>query len=538
MKRAKGAKRRDKDGPEISLCMIVRDEEACLGRCLESVRPWVDEIVVVDTGSTDRTVEIAQGFGARVYHHPWENDFSKHRNQSLSYARGRWIFQLDADEELFPEDGPLLRRIVAGAEADYYHCRFFDLRKDGTIHGTFYLVRLFRGDLGMTYERKVHNQLRTVGRGAYCNLRVRHYGYDLSKERMEAKHLRTTRLLEEMLAEDPDDPYCLFQLSSSYSMHRDFAKAVAYGERALAVMREKNLRNGYFLTCFYTVAQGYLALDRPAEAERVCREALALFPYHLDMYHVLAAAAFRRGDRQGCREASEGFLALFDRIERDPSLTGSFYCHSIAKRHEIYVGLGCVCLQEGDHERAEEFFRKALGETPQPLALAESVCRHYLAAGRSEAVLPWLARVYEGGRAAGRTAPLLEERPALFLPLGKFFLLQGSFEAARDCLDRARRLPLSPEERMGALAALIRATWSLGDTDGLAAALEETHARLGLDAGGTIDSLNDLGAVLYDLAAALGERRLWQAAAALLGLAVEIAPGGLDRERFANILKS
>jgi glycosyltransferase involved in cell wall biosynthesis len=95
----------EKKKTTISLCMIVKNEESCLVRCMKSVRDHVDEIIIVDTGSMDNTVEIAESYGARVYHHPWENDFSKHRNQSLSYATGDWIFQLDADEELFPEDG-------------------------------------------------------------------------------------------------------------------------------------------------------------------------------------------------------------------------------------------------------------------------------------------------------------------------------------------------------------------------------------------------------------------------------------------------
>ena len=94
--------------------MIVKNEEDCLGRCLKSVCDHVDEIIIVDTGSTDGTVEIAKSYGARIYHHPWENDFSKHRNQSLSYATGDWIFILDADEELFPEDGSALEEMPSG----------------------------------------------------------------------------------------------------------------------------------------------------------------------------------------------------------------------------------------------------------------------------------------------------------------------------------------------------------------------------------------------------------------------------------------
>ena len=96
----------------ISACMIVKNEEKLLPTCLKSIKDYVDEIVIVDTGSTDQTVSIAESFGARVYHHPWENNFSKHRNQSFSYAKGDWIFYIDADEELLPGSGDALRAAI------------------------------------------------------------------------------------------------------------------------------------------------------------------------------------------------------------------------------------------------------------------------------------------------------------------------------------------------------------------------------------------------------------------------------------------
>ena len=89
-------KRPVKGGQKISLCMIVKDEERFLPQCLNSVKGYVDEIIVVDTGSTDRTVDIAKRYGAKIYHHPWENDFSKHRNLSISNATGG----LDIDHRL------------------------------------------------------------------------------------------------------------------------------------------------------------------------------------------------------------------------------------------------------------------------------------------------------------------------------------------------------------------------------------------------------------------------------------------------------
>ena len=86
--------------PSLSACMIVKNEEKFLAQCLNSIKDAVDEIIIVDTGSTDKTVEIAQSFGAKVYHHPWRNSFSEARNHSLSYATCDWILQIDADEAL------------------------------------------------------------------------------------------------------------------------------------------------------------------------------------------------------------------------------------------------------------------------------------------------------------------------------------------------------------------------------------------------------------------------------------------------------
>ncbi len=88
--------------PLISLCMIVKNEEKNLPRCLESVRGLVDEIVVLDTGSEDNTVSVAESFGAKVYHMPWPGSFSAARNESLKKAGGNWILYLDADEALDP----------------------------------------------------------------------------------------------------------------------------------------------------------------------------------------------------------------------------------------------------------------------------------------------------------------------------------------------------------------------------------------------------------------------------------------------------
>jgi glycosyltransferase involved in cell wall biosynthesis len=392
--------------PKISLCMIVKNEEHCLRRCLESVKNCVDEMIIVDTGSTDRTVEIAESYNARIYHDSWENDFSKHRNQSLSYATGDWILQLDADEEIFPEDSQKLKEIIEDGKADCYHCRFYDIKKDGTIHGIFYLVRLFRNGLGMCYERKVHNQLRTQGREVYGSIRIRHYGYDLTDEQMEAKHLRTTTLLKEMLMKDPEDVYSIYQLSSSYSMHREFDKAVTYGEMALDCMRTKKLKNSYFLIVFHTVAHAYYTLGRIADTERICLEALDFYPMHLDICQLLGDIYFRGQSLNRYREMAERYLRIHQEIEKNPSIIGGFFCHSFTRRHEIYFGLACVHLMEKDFEKADAFFMRSFEDSGKQMKLAKNICRFYIEQTMDEKALQWLNRICE-------TALRLEDKTKL-----------------------------------------------------------------------------------------------------------------------------
>ena len=104
--------------PTISLCMIVRNEERFIGQCLGSVKDFVDEMIVVDTGSTDRTAEIAHQFGATVLDHAWTGDFSEARNYSISKASRDWILILDADERLAERDSKKLRELVRNARAD------------------------------------------------------------------------------------------------------------------------------------------------------------------------------------------------------------------------------------------------------------------------------------------------------------------------------------------------------------------------------------------------------------------------------------
>lgn len=194
----------------LSLCMIVRNEESNLPRLFENVRGLPDESIVVDTGSTDRTVEIARAHGARVETFPWIDDFAAARNHALSFARGEWILVLDADDELERADVPLALERLARSRA-----RALSVRQ--TIPypgvGTFEKRQLafLRNRPDNRYVFRVHE---TVPMSAeemeHTEVRVRHLGY--TPDLLPEKQARNRRLLERM----KQDPGALDRAAALY----------------------------------------------------------------------------------------------------------------------------------------------------------------------------------------------------------------------------------------------------------------------------------------------------------------------------------
>ncbi|MHB8090686.1 MAG: tetratricopeptide repeat-containing glycosyltransferase family 2 protein [Syntrophales bacterium] len=532
--------RKTKKKPTISLCMIVKNEEAFLAQCLESVKDCVDEIIIVDTGSTDRTVEIAESYGAGIYHHPWENDYSKHRNQSLSYATGDWIFILDADEELFAEDNHKVRHAVRDNKVDYYHCQFHDIMKDGSVKGIFNLVRLFRNNRGMNFTQKVHEQLQIRGKGAFSAVRLRHYGYDLSPEKMNAKHIRTITLLKEMLETPPaevyTEAYLLHQLASSYSMHREPDKAVEYGEMALEVISRKKLRYDFCVTTFSMVARGYCALGKFEDAERICIKALDYFPMNMDVCHILAAIYWDRKSFEQCRTISERYLDIHEAYTKNPSLMGGFYCKSIVKRHEIFNCLGKLHFVAKEWEKAEEFFIKAFEDSGRRMAWAEIICRFYLEEQTEEKFLRWLTMAYEAGMRENIVPAILQVQNKLYLKIGQIFLQKNNPDAAYDCLQKADDEYLSGNEKIAKRLHLASLGWMKDETDEMIGHLENLLSLLQMNTERRLNSIEDLGEIVYDIAEVFCGRGQWPLAEPALQLAIQIAPEMFDHGRFDRLL--
>ena len=199
----------------LALCMIVKNEEEMLGGCLESVKDWVDEMIVVDTGSTDNTKQIALDHGAKVFDFEWINDFAAARNFSKAQTQCDYVFSLDADERFNALDGPKLREelnaqdslvcFIRLTEADSITDTVEEVLARGERDGSFtFLPRILKNVEGNDWVGRVHEgPLDTLG-AKFIEVSFVHLGSDLEYRKLKNKSQRNLELLEEMFAEDPD----------------------------------------------------------------------------------------------------------------------------------------------------------------------------------------------------------------------------------------------------------------------------------------------------------------------------------------------
>ena len=205
----------------LSVCMIVKNEADNLKLTLPQLVKHAAEVIVVDTGSTDATVETAKNLGARVLHFDWINDFAAARNYSLSFAAQPWIIWLDADEYMKEEDIEQLNRTLAKADqaVQAYEVILTESPYKQTVRGSSYSrVKVFRNNIGIHFERPINEQVADsdggISRGESLPIVIYHWGRFLNDEKMTAKKERYFRMYREYLNQKPDDPYVNFLLGN------------------------------------------------------------------------------------------------------------------------------------------------------------------------------------------------------------------------------------------------------------------------------------------------------------------------------------
>ncbi|HVX12035.1 MAG TPA: glycosyltransferase [Pirellulales bacterium] len=385
----------------LSLCMIVRDNEGTIRACLESIKPWVDEMIVVDTGSTDTTPDICRELGAKVHHFPWPDSFSIARNESLKHARGEWIFWMDSDDVIDPENGHKLRQLVSQLTSDgatsqaraslsndpkqgesevipklqpaekepppqnllgcvaRVHCP--STGKDGLRELTVVdHVKLFRNRPDLRFEGRIHEQIipairQAGGEIAWTDLFVVHAGADHSPAGKARKIERDLRLLELDLQERPDHPFVYFNLGMTYGEAERWEEAILALKRSLTLSDpgESQVRKTYAL-----LAANLMKLGRHSDALETCAEGLRLFPREAELLF-----------RQGMLHHEAGLLAKAERsylavlagggprqfTSVDTGILGFKTHHNLAI---VYADMGAL-------EKAETEWRRSVADTPE-----------------------------------------------------------------------------------------------------------------------------------------------------------------------------
>lgn len=295
--------------PHISLAMIVRDAERTLARCLATIRPWVDELVVVDTGSLDHTIRIARESGAEVSTFPWCDDFSAARNVSLQRARGVWVVWMDADDEITAEHGQQLRTVLrADVAPDVLgwsaRVRCPVPRSHSDVLGE--QVRVIRNGCGIQFSGRVHEQLgssikRQGGKIACLPVEFVHAGADHSAAAKQRKFQRDVRLLELELAEHPRSVHAHVHLAMAYESIDQFGQAREIGRRCLDLSRPGHpQRRLAWAIC----VRNCLKMGDLAGARRGCQDGLCEYPGDPELSFQLARLDLQAGH---LRNAHQGF---------------------------------------------------------------------------------------------------------------------------------------------------------------------------------------------------------------------------------------
>lgn len=415
--------------PFISLSMIVKNEEAVLGRCLDSVKGLVDEIVIVDTGSTDRTVEIARSYGAQVHSFAWCDDFAAARNYALERTHGEWVLHLDADEVAVPTVGPEGVRAELAAQPEqilYMRVSVKNAWPDGQGTDIYAARRFFRNRPNVRWRRPIHEAVYCLEGDkpeydASCgSMVIDHDGYANPRARLaRGKNTRNMRILKTSIRESGDaiDYFYLAQEHSAVGQRRTALRLVK-----LALKKFGGRMRLDFEGALYCAGMRYaLAMNKPEEAERLGRLGMQVYAYS-EMCYLTGAAYLKQEKWAEAEHHFELALQLRHRVAeyQTEAGTGSW---------KALIQLGFIDWQLNRRGRARERIERAYAAAPNEALTNLSMGKIRILIERYDEARPYIERAIQ-------IAPTMREA---HLRLAESYLKSGDVQAAYEHLDGATR---------------------------------------------------------------------------------------------------
>lgn len=370
---------------KLSLCMIVKNEAKTLPKCLSSVANVVDEMIVLDTGSSDRTPNIAKEFGAKVYDFVWCNDFSKARNAALKYVTGEWVLVLDADETLTPGIVPYLKKALTIEE---YLLVNLVRQEVGAEQSPYSLVsRLFRNHREIRFDRPYHalvdDSVTVILQkepqwqiGYLEGVAILHAGYQKSAIAENKKYAKAQATMEGFLAIHPHDPYVCSKLGALYVEVGKIDQGMELLKRGIAACQEE-YEILYELN--YHLGIAYNRLKNPQQAITYYQTAIKLPIYpmlKLGAYNNLGSLLKAAGDLNGAKKIYETALKIDSNFaighynlgmicKAMGLFTQAIACYQKAIKlkpdyAEAYQNLGVVQLKVGNVQGSITAFKNAI----------------------------------------------------------------------------------------------------------------------------------------------------------------------------------
>lgn len=379
-------------GPTLSLCMIARDEEPRIGDCLRSIAPYVDELIVVDTGSTDRTREVARECGAQVYDLPWPDSFAAARNASIELATGDWIFWMDADDVISPECGAGLRELIRRhpqRDAAYHIAVHIPPGPGEFSPSVVDHVKLFPNRPDLRFEHRIHEQILPALRRAgldvrFSDLYVTHQNYDRSDEGQAKKRRRDYHLLELDLKDRPEHPFVLFNLGMTYLYAtKEYELAAHYLRRSLdhSHPADSIVRKAYAMLGTARICQGEWEA-----AIRANEEGRGYYPHDAELLFQ-AGQVYQQLDRfEAARRCLE---QLTEGVEDEHYRSVDVGLRTYRGRHELAL----LFRRMGDASHCEAVLREIAGHQPSYLTAQVDLAETILLQGRKAEARQLLDRI-------------------------------------------------------------------------------------------------------------------------------------------------
>lgn len=343
----------------LSVCIIAKNEETQIEKCLNSISPFVREIIVVDTGSTDATIEIANKYTPHVYEFEWINDFSIARNYAISKASQPTILVMDADEVLDPESIPHLDKYCTDLQDSAGRVQIINQNEDGNTSKAE-IIRIIPNNNSMKYKGRIHEQIVLVNgslpKVMSTEIRIFHFGYSKSVINNQNKIERNIELLLLELQMNPENPYILYQLGKTNYVGGKYEEANLHFQHAIDLLAGQEDLPPYLPNLLISYAYSLLKVKDFDKLFSVVEIGVDLYPDFTDIYFIYGIALMELKDVKYINQIRESFEYCLKLGEADSSkyetVTG------VGSFRALY-NLGVYYEVLGELNKAIEYYKKA-----------------------------------------------------------------------------------------------------------------------------------------------------------------------------------